>query len=160
TTHEAELTGMLHAQRAHADHASAGTVLVGVPRDHAVVHHWALRRVHADVAGPVELGLDLADLGRDELVVIDERVLPERPAGRRAGDAHVPAARAEGGRLAVVVLADRQRLVLLDRGERPRDVRRILGVVRGAGAVVGPPLRWRPLLIDRLVRHRPLQRLR
>ena len=35
----------------------------------------SLRGVHADVAGTVELGLDLADFGGDQLIVIDQRVL-------------------------------------------------------------------------------------
>src|SRR5437867_5434571 len=61
-THEAKFTRMLDAQRTHADHAAARAVLVGVPGDHVVVHHRALRRVHADVTRTVELRLDLADL--------------------------------------------------------------------------------------------------
>src|SRR4029434_1040608 len=137
--------------RPHAHDAPAGAVLVGVPGDHAVVHLRALRRVHADVTGPVELGLDLPDLGRDELVVVGERVVPERAPGRRAGDAHLPAARSEGGRLAVIVLADRDRLVLLDGGEGARDVGRVLRVVGRARAIAGAPLGRRPLLVDRLV---------
>ena len=36
--------------------------------------------MHADVAEPVELGPDLADLAGDELVVVDEPVVAERPA--------------------------------------------------------------------------------
>src|SRR5262249_12362138 len=69
--HEAELAWVLDAEGAHPDHAVARAALVGVPGDDAVVHHRPLRGVHADVAGPVELGLDLADLGGHQLVVVD-----------------------------------------------------------------------------------------
>src|SRR5438034_7608897 len=82
---------MLEAQRTHAHHAAASAVLVGVPGDHAVVHHRALRRVHADVTRTVELRLDLADLRGHQLVVGDQRVLAERAPGRRPGNAHLPA---------------------------------------------------------------------
>src|SRR5262245_926605 len=116
------------------------TALVGVPRDHAVVHLRAFRRVHADVAGPVELRLDLPDLGRDELVVVDERVVSEGAARRRARNGHLPAARSEGGRLAVVVLADGDGLVLLDGGEGARDIGRTLRVVGRARSIGGAPL--------------------
>src|SRR5437773_271619 len=51
-THEAKLTRMLDAQRTHAHHAAARAVLVGVPGDHALVHHRALRRVDAMWPGP------------------------------------------------------------------------------------------------------------
>ena len=151
---------MLHAQRSHADHAAAGAVLVRIPGDHAVIHERAFRRVHADVAGAVELRLDLADLGRHEFVVVDERVVAEGAAGRRAGDGHLPAARSERRRLTMVILADGDGLVLLDRAERPHDVRRVLRVIGRAGPVSGAPLRRRPLLVERLVGHRSLQRLR
>jgi hypothetical protein len=73
---------VLDPERPHADDTAAGAVLVGVPGDHAVVHHRALRRIHADVAGTVELRLDLSDLGGDELVVVDERVVSEGAARR------------------------------------------------------------------------------
>ena len=39
------------------------------------------------MAEAVELRPDLADLGGDELVVVDELVLAERAAGRAAGNA-------------------------------------------------------------------------
>ena len=151
---------MLDTERPHADNAPAAAVLVGVPGDHAVVHHRTLRRVHADVAGPVELRLDLSDLGGHELVVVDERVVPERAARRGAGNAHLPAACAEGRRLAVVVLADRDRLILLDGGQSARDVGRVFRVVGRARSIGRAPLGRRPLLVYRLVGDRPLQRLR
>src|SRR5205823_4938202 len=80
--------------------------LVGFLAPAAVVHEVTLRCPHADVAGTVELRPDLADLGRHQLVVIDERVLPERPAGRRAGNRHRPAARAERRNARMVQLAE------------------------------------------------------
>ena len=52
-----------------------------------------LAELDADVAEAVELGADLADLGREELVVIDELVLAERAAGRAAGNAQRERAR-------------------------------------------------------------------
>src|ERR1700704_5324010 len=51
--------------------------------------------------------------GRQGLVVINERVLAEGAAGRRSGDEHLPSARPERGRLAMVELTDGDRLVLL-----------------------------------------------
>ena len=48
----------------------------------AGVEEVALRRPHADVPGAVELRSDLADLRRDQFVVIDKRVLSERTARR------------------------------------------------------------------------------
>ena len=72
------------------------------------------------MARPVELRLDLADLGRQELVVINERVLAEGAAGRRSADGHLPSARPERGRLAMVERTDGDRLVLLDGAQRPR----------------------------------------
>ena len=38
------------------------------------------------MAGAVELRADLADLGRHELVMIDQRVLAEGAAGGRSGN--------------------------------------------------------------------------
>src|SRR5262249_39670922 len=73
--HVAQLTHVLDPQGTHSHHASARPALVRVPDIDAVVHDRSLRRVHADVAGPVELGADLADLGDHKLVVIDERVV-------------------------------------------------------------------------------------
>src|SRR5207253_9276015 len=127
------------------DHSRAGAALVGVPGVHAVVHDRPLRRVHTDVAGAVELRLNLPDLGRHELVVVDERVLAEGTTGWRSGNAHLPPARSEGRRLPVVVLPNGDRLVLLDRRQGPRDVRGVTGVVRRPRAVVGAPLGRRPL---------------
>ncbi len=62
-----------------------------LPFDEAVVEAHLLAiavraDLHADVAETVELGADLADLGRQELVVPDDLVGAERAAGRRAGD--------------------------------------------------------------------------
>src|SRR5262249_45289502 len=111
TAHEAEFGRVFDAQRTHAHDAPACAALIGIPRNAAVVEERTLGRVHADVAGTVELRLDLADLGGDQFVVIRQRVLPERAAGGRAGNRHLPAARAEGGRLAVIELANRNRLV-------------------------------------------------
>src|SRR5215813_4292045 len=150
---------MLYSEGPHAHHTVAGAALVGVPRDDAVVHHGALGGVHPDVAGAVELRLDLADLGDDELIVINERVLAEGTARRGSRNHHLPAAWPERGRLTMVELADGDGLVLLDRGEGLHDVRGVARVVRGAGAVLRSPFRRRPLLVDGLVRHRSLQGL-
>ena len=144
TADEAEFTDVFHAQRPHAHHAATGATLVGIPGDAAVVEDRALGSVHADVAGTVELGLDLADFGGDQFVVVHQCVLAEGAAGGRAGDGHLPAARAEGRRFAVVVLADGDGLELLDRGQRALDVGRVLGVVGAAGLVVRAPLRRAP----------------
>src|SRR4030095_6682588 len=65
--------------------------------------------------------------------------------------AHLPSPRSEGGGLPVVVLADRNRLVLLDGGEGLRDVRRVVRVIGRAGPVIGSPLRGRPLLVEGLL---------
>ena len=45
-----------------------------------------LARRHTDVAKTIEVGADLTDLRRQELVVPDDLVLTEHPAGRRARD--------------------------------------------------------------------------
>src|SRR5262245_40108152 len=113
---EAQFTRVLHPERPHPEHPATGAVLVCIPRVHAVVHHRPFRRVHPDVAGAVKLRLNLADLGGDKLVVVDEGVLAEGATGRRSGNAHLPAARPERRRLTVVVLADRDGFVLLDGG--------------------------------------------
>src|SRR5207253_3063856 len=70
---------VLDAEDAHAEHATARASLVGLFTPAPVVVEVALRGPHADVARAVELGADLADLGLDELVVVDERVLAEGP---------------------------------------------------------------------------------
>jgi len=66
---------VLDAEDAHAEDATARASLVGLFAPAPVVVEVALRCPHADVARAVELGADLADLGLDELVVVDERVL-------------------------------------------------------------------------------------
>src|SRR5262249_58206556 len=119
-----------------------------------------LRRVHADVAGAVELRTDLTDLRDHEFVVVDEGILAEGTTSGRARDDELPAAGAERGRLAVVVLADREHLVLLDGGQRLRNDGGIVSVVGRAGAVIRAPFRRRPILGQRLLRDRALYGLR
>src|SRR6185503_430868 len=75
----------------------------------------------------------------DQFIVICQRVLAERTASRRAGDGHLPAARAESRSFAVVVLANRDGLELLDGPQSALDVGWILGVVRAAGPVFFAP---------------------
>jgi hypothetical protein len=148
--HEALLGDELHAEIAHADHAAAAAALVRLLAPAPVVHEVALRRSNADVARAVELRPDLADLGRDELVVVDERVLPERPAGRRARNRHRPAARAEGRDARVIELAERRDLALFHQPHRLHDHRR-RGAVGRAHLVVGAPFGGSPALGERLV---------
>ena len=75
--HEALLRDVLDAERAHALRADAFVVQVA-----AVVIEHALGGDDADVAGTVELGADLAELGRHVVVVVDELLVAERSAGR------------------------------------------------------------------------------
>ena len=147
---EGLLGHVLDAEVAHADRPVAAAALVGLLPLTAVVEDVALRGPHADVARPVELGADLADLGRDELVVEDEPVAAERAARRRARDDHVPDARPEGGDVPVVVLAERGGLALLDELD---DLEDVLGrdPVDRAGLVVGAQLAGPPVLAERLV---------
>ena len=71
---------VLDAERAHALRADALIVQVA-----AVVIEHALGGDDADVAGTVELGADLAELGRHVLVVVDELLAAERPPVGRPG---------------------------------------------------------------------------
>src|SRR5262249_4342073 len=99
--------------------------------------------VHPNVAGTVKLRLNLPDLGGHQLVVVDESILAKGTARGRSGNAHLPSTCPEGRRLAMVVLADRDRLVLLDGGQGPRNVGGVAGVV-GCARPPGPePPTWR-----------------
>jgi hypothetical protein len=100
------------------------------------------------MAEPVELGADLPDLGRQELVVPDHQVAPERAAGRRAGDAQREGALAEIRHGRLVDAAD---LVDLAGAHQPDGVEDLLGrdPVRGAGLVLRSPAGWPPLRADR-----------
>src|SRR5207248_448178 len=149
TADEALLGHELHAEVAHADHAAAAAAFVRLLAPAAVVHEVTLRGPHADVAGAVELRSDLADLRRDQLVVIDERVLPEGTAGRRAGNRHRPAAGAEGGDARVIELAQGCHLALFDQTHRLHDHGRRRAVHR-ACLVVRAPFGGSPPLGERL----------
>jgi hypothetical protein len=149
---EALLADELHAEVAHADHAAAGSTLVGFLAPAAVVEEVALRRANADVAGAVELRPDLAELGRDELVVIDEGVLAEGATGGRAGNRHRPTAGAEGRDRGVIQLAQRRDLALFDEVHRLEHHRR-RRPVDGARLVIRSPFGGSPTLGERLVVH-------
>ena len=84
----------------------------------------------------------------------------ERTARRRSRDGHLPAASAESGDFAVIVLADGHGLELLDHGQGALDVGRILRVICAAGLVIRAPLGGRPFLFQGLVIDRALERLR
>ena len=101
----------------------------------------------ADMAEAVELGAHLADFGCEILVVIDEHVLAERPAGRGAGNAEREAARAEEGNARLVVAPDAGDLAVLD---PLHGVERLLRrhPVGGAGLVSLAPARRPPFLAD------------
>jgi len=91
-----------------------------------------------DVAEKVELRSYLPDLGGHELVVINQAVLAERPAGWTAGDAQREDALAEQRHRGFIVVPQLVDLAVLDplRGLkhfRGRDV------VRRAGLVLGAP---------------------
>ena len=77
--HEALLRHVLDAERPHARRAHAFVV-----QEAAIVVEHALGGDDADMAGAVELGADLADLGRHVLVVVDE-LLAVRTGRRSAG---------------------------------------------------------------------------
>ena len=81
---KALLADILDPEVAHAQDHVAGAALVGRLALAAVVEQVALGGADADVARTVELGADLTDLGGDQLVVEDQAVAAERPAGRRA----------------------------------------------------------------------------
>ena len=107
------------------------------------------------MTGPIELGADLPDFGGQIIVVIDERVLAKRATLGCPGQNHRPNARTEGRDLAVIILADGNRLELLDRVECALDVGRVLRVVGGACPVLRTPLRGCPVFGEGLIGRRP-----
>ena len=94
-----------------------------------------------DMAQPVELCPDLADLGRQELLVADQPVR----AGRRAlgRKHHRVAAASEQWHALLIQLVQ---LVDLSLGNQPHGVQHFPGrnAVGGTGLIVGPPFRVRP----------------
>ena len=102
-----------------------------------------LAELDADVAEAVKLRADLADFGREELVVIDELVRAERAAGRATGNAQRECARAEQRHALLVGAADLVDLAVAN----PFDGIENLGrrdVVRGSGFVGRAPFRGPP----------------
>ena len=116
----------------------------------AVVVEHALRGDDADVAGPVELGADLAELRRHVFVVVDELLAAEGTARRPSRNDQLPAARAERRRVGGVDLAERRDLALLDEADGLQHQLRRRAVGR-ADLVVGAPLGRGPFLVQRLV---------
>ena len=110
-----------------------------------------LAELDADMAEAVELRADLADLGGEKFVVIDQLVRAERAAGRAAGNAQREGARAEQRHALLVGAADLVDLAVADPLGR---VEHLGGrdVVRGAGLVGRAPFRRPPF------RRRPRRR--
>jgi hypothetical protein len=104
------------------------------------------------VARAIELGTDLPNLARNQFVMIDQSILAERAARWSSWNGHIPAARAEGRNLAMIVFSHGQGLELFDRSERPFDIFRILGVIAATGGIICAPFGWRPLFVQRLTR--------
>ena len=102
-----------------------------------------LAELDADVAEAVELRPDLADLGRQKFVVIDQLVGAERTAGRAAGNAQREHARAEQRHARLVGAADLVDLAVADPFGGVEDLRGG-DVVRGAGLVIRTPFRRPP----------------
>ena len=147
---KALLADILHPEVAHAQDHVAGAALVGGLALAAVVEQVALRRAHANVARTVELGADLADLGGDQLVVEDQTVAAERPAGGRARNLEQKATRTEERNVARIVFAERRGLALLHQLDRfEHHLGR--GPIGRAHLVVRAPFARPPVLLKRLV---------
>ena len=97
----------------------------------------------ADVAGAVELGSDLTDLGREDLVEVDEGVVAEGSARGGTRDEHRVGAPLEQGNTALVHLPELVHLARLHELYGLEDLLRGYPV-RAAGLVLGPPQRVRP----------------
>src|SRR5262249_41308794 len=98
-----------------------------------VVTDLAVTRDHSDVAQAIELRSDLADLAHEQLVVIVETGLAERPARRRAGpDAGGAEALAEERDAVLQHVTKLVDLARLDELRRLQYLRRCHPVVRAA----------------------------
>ena len=128
---------MLDAQLLHAiapDHLAGRDAVVeqlGVSTD-------------ADMCETVELGADLADLGRQEIVHPDHVVLAERPAGEPGGGAHREHPLAEQRHLCLIGAGKRDRVAGLDQlgGFQSLGRRHQVG---GARLVIGAVFRGVPV---------------
>ena len=104
----------------------------------------------ADMGKAVELGTDLADFGRQKLVIVHQLRRTEWTAGRRAGDAHREFARAEQRHFRHILMADFHGLALFGDRERSLDHFRLGVPVGGAGLVAFAPNRvWPPFDAER-----------
>src|SRR5687767_3751453 len=92
----------------------------------------------ADVAEAIELRTGLADLSGEKFVMIHERVVAERAAGRTTENAQRERTRAEKRHALLVDAADFVNFALLDPFHRIEDLR-WCDVVRCAGLVILAP---------------------
>jgi hypothetical protein len=137
---------MLDAQWAEPVGAD-GRILV----EHAsVVEKHAFRGDRSDMPRPVELGADLADLGGQVLVVVDQLVGAERAAGGQARYRHAPTARAERRCVAGVNFAKRRDLALFHQRHGLED-QFGRGAIDRAGEVVRTKLAGRLALVQRVI---------
>src|SRR4030095_15034294 len=119
-------------------------------RQAVVIADLAVARDHSDVAQAVELRSDLPDLAKEQLIVIVEPVLAERPARRRAREHDVGAeALAEERDALFQHEAELVDLARLDELRRLERLRRRHPVVRAA-LVLRPPRRRPPLIAQRV----------
>jgi hypothetical protein len=150
TTDEALLGHVLHAQVAHANDHVARPALVRLLAIAAVVEEIALRGADANVAWPVELRADLADLGGHQFVVEHEPVAAERSSSGCARDVEAETAGAEERDVGGVKFTQRRGLALLHQLDCfEHDLGR--GAVDRPRLVVGAPLARPPVLLERLV---------
>ena len=98
----------------------------------------------SDVSEAVELGPGLADLGGEELVVPDDPVAAERPAGRGGGNADDPLALAEHRHAGVVLVAELVGLAFLDHCQCPHHDLGLRVPVGRAGLISLTPEGVRP----------------
>src|SRR5689334_10039627 len=102
------------------------------------------------MARTVELSADLAELGGNVFVVVDELLVAEGPSCRKSWDEELPAPRAERRRIRRVDLAESGNFALL---HKANGLEHELGgrPIGGAYAIIGSPFGWRPFLIQRLI---------
>ena len=126
---------------------------IRVFEESSVVEIVSLRGDHADMPGAVELGADLANLGGEIFVVVDQLLSPERTARGQSRDGHTPPARAEGRCVLLIYLTEGRHFALLDHLDAFHDRIGCRPVDR-PGHVLRPPHRWRPFLGQRCIVYR------